>query len=110
MAAENGHLDCLKYAHEHGCPWNENTCMWAARNGHLDCLKYAHVNGCSWNIIVLKSKYDCILTYAVEYNCPLLFQDYVKTKTIQQTKLLAQEIIAAALHPNRILQWMDDDE
>ena len=22
-AAENGHLECLKYAHEHGCPWDE---------------------------------------------------------------------------------------
>ena len=21
-----GHLECLKYAHEHGCPWDENTC------------------------------------------------------------------------------------
>ena len=19
----NGHLECLKYAHENGCPWNE---------------------------------------------------------------------------------------
>ena len=22
-AAMNGHLECLKYAHEHGCPWDE---------------------------------------------------------------------------------------
>ena len=43
------HLDCLKYAHENGCPWNENTCAKAATNGHLDCLKYAHENGCPWD-------------------------------------------------------------
>ena len=24
-AAENGHLECLKYAHENGCPWDEQT-------------------------------------------------------------------------------------
>ena len=24
-------------------------CYWAAKNGHLNCLKYAHENGCPWN-------------------------------------------------------------
>ena len=48
-AAENGHLDCLKYAHENGCTWDEDTCSSAASNGHLDCLKYAHENGCTWD-------------------------------------------------------------
>jgi len=45
-AAIYGNLNCLKYAHENGCPWNENTCCSAAENGHLECLKYAHENGC----------------------------------------------------------------
>ena len=26
-AASSGHLDCLKYAHENGCPWNEGRAM-----------------------------------------------------------------------------------
>jgi len=102
-------LDCLKYAHENGCPWNETTCSWAAYYDKLDCLQYAHVYGCSWDIALLKSHHYRIQKYAVEYNCPQSFQYYVKTKTIQQTKLLAQEIIAAALHPNRMLQWIDED-
>ena len=42
-------LECLKYAHEHGCPWDILTCMYAALNGHLDCLQYAHENGCPWD-------------------------------------------------------------
>ena len=55
VAAKNGHLDCLKYAHENGCcPWNKNVCAEAARNGHLDCLKYAHENGCPWD------KWTCV--------------------------------------------------
>ena len=29
-AAESGHLECLKYAHENGCPWDEETCSEAA--------------------------------------------------------------------------------
>ena len=48
-AAENGHLECLKYAHEHGCPWDEETCAVAAENGQLECLKYAHEHGCPWD-------------------------------------------------------------
>ena len=45
-AAERGHLDCLRYAHEHGCPWNAYTCVEAAKHGHLDCLLCARVDGC----------------------------------------------------------------
>ena len=30
------------YAHENGCPWDEKSCSLAAENGHLECLKYAH--------------------------------------------------------------------
>ena len=48
-AATGGHLDCLKYVHEHGCPWDKWTCSYAARDGHLDCLRYAHENGCPWD-------------------------------------------------------------
>lgn len=47
-ASENGHLDCLMFAHDYGCPWDEETCASAASNGQLDCLKYAHKNGCPW--------------------------------------------------------------
>lgn len=46
-AAMNGHLDCLKYAHENGCPWDSQTTALAAEYGHLDCLEYARKNGCA---------------------------------------------------------------
>ena len=26
-AAFTDHLECLKYAHENGCPWSEETCQ-----------------------------------------------------------------------------------
>ncbi len=42
--ARNGNLDLLQVLREKGCPWNEYTCYYAARNGHLECLKYAHEN------------------------------------------------------------------
>ena len=48
-ATLNGHLECLKYLHENGCPWDESACNLAAENGHLECLKYLHESGCSWD-------------------------------------------------------------
>jgi hypothetical protein len=44
QAAERNLLMCLEYAHDSGCPWNEETCSAAAHNGHLDCLIFAHEN------------------------------------------------------------------
>ena len=39
-AAKDGHLKCLKYAHENGFSWDKNVWSSTARNGHLECLKY----------------------------------------------------------------------
>ena len=33
FAANHGHLECLRYAHENGYAWDDQ--------GHLNCLKYA---------------------------------------------------------------------
>jgi hypothetical protein len=43
-AAREGHLDCLRYAHQHGAVMKETACL-AATHGHLDCLEYAHEHG-----------------------------------------------------------------
>ena len=45
-AAMNGHLECLKLLHTNQVPWRSQTCLSAAAGGHLDCLVYAHTNGC----------------------------------------------------------------
>jgi hypothetical protein len=49
VAALNGHLNCLMYAHESGCPWSKKTCKMASEGGHLDCLRYLHESGCPWD-------------------------------------------------------------
>ena len=45
IAVINGHLDCIKYAHEHGCPFSRNIVSYAAMYGHLDCLQYVWEHG-----------------------------------------------------------------
>ena len=40
-AAENGHLEVLKYLREEAkAPWDSETATWAAGNGHLHILEY----------------------------------------------------------------------
>ena len=39
----------LKWAREHGCPWDEETCGYAVMRGHFEVLKWARENGCPWD-------------------------------------------------------------
>jgi hypothetical protein len=73
-AIKINNLECLKYAHENNCPWDEDTCKVAAEHRQLECLKYAHENGCPWNMwtcafAALNGHLDC-LKYACDNNCP----------------------------------------
>lgn len=72
-AAKNGHLACLSYLREQGCPWDEHTCTVAAATGHLSCLQYAHANGCRMTSEVClaaaqNNHLDC-LRYAHQQRC-----------------------------------------
>lgn len=40
--------------------WDESTCTAAAQNGHLETLKYAHENGCPWDPSIENDFYWCI--------------------------------------------------
>ena len=52
-AAFYGHLACLRFLHEHGCPWSDTTTLWAAETGHVDCLRYAYAHGCPCNVLTV---------------------------------------------------------
>ncbi len=74
LAAIKGSLECLRYAHENGCPWDSYTCTLAARSGSLECLRYAHENGCPWGKAVCSAaaiwnNIEC-LKYARGNGCP----------------------------------------
>jgi hypothetical protein len=49
FSALDGHLGVLQWARENGCPWDKWTCTNAASNGHLRILQWARKNGCPWN-------------------------------------------------------------
>lgn len=48
-ATKYGHLDCLIYAHENGCPWNKNTPEQAA---HCT-IKYTNIDASSPIVIII---------------------------------------------------------
>jgi hypothetical protein len=42
-----GYLDCLKYAHENGCPWDSRILSWMVDEDDMgECTAYAIANGC----------------------------------------------------------------
>jgi len=41
--------ECLKYAHENGCPWDEIKCMDVARDGY-GCRTYLLETGCVYRL------------------------------------------------------------
>jgi len=56
-AAQNGHLECLKYLREEAkVPWGWTTAAWAAKNGHLHILEY-----------LVERKYDGYDEHACDY-------------------------------------------
>ena len=79
-AGTNGHLDCLRFAHESGSHWDESTCIWIAYAGHVDCLRYAHENGCPWDkmtiLVASENGRVACLAYALENGCPTDFNDW----------------------------------
>jgi len=73
-AAYHGYVDCMKYAHEHGCPWHLCTTSMAVLKNNFECLEYAHKHGCPWDKHVIRfarhKNYIKCLTYAIEHGCP----------------------------------------
>ncbi len=44
-ATKAGDVEIVKYLHENHCDWGTKAFHYAAENGHVDCLVYAHENG-----------------------------------------------------------------
>lgn len=73
-AAAFGHLECLRYAHDHGCPWQADLMCWIAC-GHLECLRYVHEHGCpldayTFHMALRRGNDNACLRYLHEHGCP----------------------------------------
>ena len=68
-------LQCVRYAHENGCPWHVNTTSYIATHGNFALLRYAHEHGCPWaprtsENIVLFQRDVAVIEYAHQHGCP----------------------------------------
>lgn len=76
-AALFGHIHCLKFAYQNGCPMEEMTCSVAAQQGYLDCLVYAHENGCLWSFEEMCKSYEILSRPGCQFDeC----REYVKSR------------------------------
>ena len=116
-AAEGGHLECLKYAHENGSPWNERTCVAAAECGRLECLKYLHENGCEWHEDACAAAADgdtapaeghleC-LKYAHENGCPMFGDDRYYEIMQQLYENMQLDGFQAAPHRDAVRSYLE---
>ena len=48
-AANNGHLEVLRWARSQGCPWDGRAPRAAAKGGHLKVLKWLIKEGCPYD-------------------------------------------------------------
>ena len=55
IAASHGFLDVLKYLHQNDFCWDKDTMTNALCGGHLACLKFANENGCPWTCLLFKA-------------------------------------------------------
>mgnify|MGYP001099855862 FL=1 len=75
IAAERGHIDCLKFLHEQDSPWTHTALINAAEYGHLNCLKYGYEHGIQFpnniiNVIAHTEHIDC-LKYVIDNGCEI---------------------------------------
>ena len=73
VAAAQGNLEMVKYCVANEAPMNESTCAFAAQNGHLECLKYLHEEvGAPWDrhtaTLAASNGHLHILEYLVDRN------------------------------------------
>jgi len=58
VAASEGHLEVLRWAREHDCPWDETRmCEIAAAGGHLEVMEWARAQGCPWGVTLRSLAY-----------------------------------------------------
>lgn len=122
-AARNGHMDCIrflisKYRYDWNHAWDEKAVYSVAENGHYEILKLMYKAGMrppkSADMVTLidKAKYNHRIFNCILYTKPgyhdVMIEKLIMRKANERTKLFTQELVAKALHPKRIAQWMDE--
>eukprot|EP01113_Clastostelium_recurvatum_P050751 TRINITY_DN968_c0_g2_i1.p1 TRINITY_DN968_c0_g2~~TRINITY_DN968_c0_g2_i1.p1 ORF type:complete len:570 (-),score=58.56 TRINITY_DN968_c0_g2_i1:1326-3035(-) len=86
QAARAGSIECLKYAHQRGCPMDNATPTGAVYGGSMECLQYVYENyGWGTNMYnnacteAASRGHYALLQYAHSHGCPLECSDGTNT-------------------------------
>ena len=76
-AAKGGNLEVLKFLLSLDCPMAEDVCIIAAENGHLELLKWAKLNSNVWQDAMMfpaaaKSSREDLHQWLLELHCPFM--------------------------------------
>ena len=77
VAARAGKLETLRYLRDAGAPWTERTCRHAAENGHLDVLRWARAADppCPWTSMTvyeaIENNQTATLEWAIAHGAPV---------------------------------------
>ena len=103
-------LECLKYLHENGCPWNEEVCCYATSGGHFEILNYLHAKGCPRDRNTCSSaarggRFE-ILNYLHAKGCPTSEADDEDDQDLEHS-IKRQRMIDELGIPNQIVITFD---
>eukprot|EP01032_Pedospumella_encystans_P023553 gene23553-26662_t len=52
-------INCVRFLYETGCcPWPKDACTWFVQHRRMDCLKYAHMHGAPWDADAITTRSD----------------------------------------------------
>lgn len=68
-----GTVEMLKYAHKHGCTWDDQTIYSAVKSERIEMVRYAHKHGCPWHANTLAAAVPNIkmMRFVLRRGCPM---------------------------------------
>jgi hypothetical protein len=94
LIAFDGNLEALQIYRKYGCPWLvDKICSITAENGHLNCLKYAFDNSCSINEIIFielasKNNFEALKFFDKNYPDKLNISNFIVVNNYKWDKSL----------------------
>jgi hypothetical protein len=115
FAVKQGHLDCLRYAHEHGCEINFHTIQTAANNNDhceqsVQCFEYCYEKWYTTNSI-WENCFNPIIPYLDLLKCMYRFlftEDLNKYPELQQAIHSSKQLLQKQQHMCRMLATNHD--
>ena len=122
-AAENGHINCLRYLEKSGYRFDERICEHAAQNKNTDCLEYLYKLGYSLSVLTCQNALDYgsinCLRYAyengvrpvdihIEHAAKLGYLECIQYA--HSCEMFTKQHICGVMHNLTVLKWLHESD